>query len=111
VDQTAAPAPGTNAVVGAVATIEVTPADAEALNLAQAQGDLSLTLRSYADITGPSGRTERRVYAAAGAPSASLSQPQSQQVRVWRGGQSSDVTLSQAAPAPAPAPAPAAAVN
>jgi pilus assembly protein CpaB len=35
VDQTSTPVPGANAVVGAVATIEVSPADAEALNLAR----------------------------------------------------------------------------
>lgn len=97
VDQTSTPTPGANAVVGAVATIEVSPGDAEALNLAQAQGDLSLTLRSYADITGPSGRTVRQTYAApvAAAPRAPVAVvPQS--VRVWRGGQASEVTLSQA---------------
>jgi len=94
VDQTSTPVAGANAVVGAVATIEVSPADAEALTLAQAQGDLSLTLRSYADITGPTGRTARPVYSGGGGGtrSAAVSQP----VRVWRGGQPTDVTLSQA---------------
>lgn len=101
VDQTSTPVAGANAVVGAVATIEVSPADAEALNLAQAQGDLSLTLRSYADITGPTGRTVRRTYyAAAPAPPAAStapaavpsvaarpSPPREPSVRVWRGGQ------------------------
>ncbi len=100
VDQTSTPVPGANAVVGAVATIEVSPGDAEALNLAQAQGDLSLTLRSYADITGPTGRTVRAAapVARAAAPAAAPAPPQP--VRVWRGGQASEVTLSQAATAP-----------
>jgi pilus assembly protein CpaB len=103
VDQTSTPVPGANAVVGAVATIEVSPADAEALNLAQAQGDLSLTLRSYADITGPTGRTVRRTYANVGAPSVrnatappSTAAAPSSSVRVWRGGQATEVNLSQA---------------
>lgn len=98
VDQTAAPAPGTNAVVGAVATIEVSPADAEALNLAQAQGDLSLTLRSYADITDPSGRVARAAAIASRPTAATVPQP----VRVWRGGHATEMTLGQAAAAPAP---------
>ena len=47
------------AVVGATATLEVSPGDAEVLTLARAEGDLSLMLRSYADAAGPSGRTGR----------------------------------------------------
>ena len=47
------------AVVGATATLEVSPGDAEVLTLARAEGDLSLMLRSYADAGGPSGRTGR----------------------------------------------------
>lgn len=47
------------AVVGATATLEVSPGDAEILSLARAEGDLSLVLRSYADAGGPSGRTGR----------------------------------------------------
>jgi pilus assembly protein CpaB len=93
VDQTSTPVPGANAVVGAVATIEVSPTDAEALNLAQAQGDLSLTLRSYADITGPTGRTVRHEPASSFAPAAA-SAPKP--LRVWRGAEPTEVTLSQA---------------
>ena len=44
------------AVVGATATLEVGPRDAEALALAKSEGELSLVLRSYADTGGPSGR-------------------------------------------------------
>jgi pilus assembly protein CpaB len=47
------------AVVGATATLEVSPGDAEVMSLARAEGDLSLVLRSYADAAGPSGRTGR----------------------------------------------------
>jgi pilus assembly protein CpaB len=101
VDQTSTPVPGANAVVGAVATIEVSPSDAEALNLAQAQGDLSLTLRSYADITGPTGRTGRPVYSGGGgARSAVASAPAAPRtVRVWRGGQPTEMTPSRSAAA------------
>jgi pilus assembly protein CpaB len=96
VDQTAAPAPGTNAVVGAVATIEVAPVDAEALNLAQAQGDLSLTLRSYADISDPSGRVARRAEIVARPASAAAYAPQT--IRVWRGGQPTEMAMNSGAP-------------
>lgn len=41
------------AVVGATATLEVSSKQAEVLALSKAQGDLSLVLRSYADIAGP----------------------------------------------------------
>lgn len=44
------------AVVGATATLELGPRDAEALALAKSEGELSLVLRSYADTAGPSGR-------------------------------------------------------
>ena len=62
-----------SAVVGATATLEVGPRDAEALALAKSEGDLSLVLRSYADTGGPSGRVA--------APNR-----QSSAVRVYRGG-------------------------
>ncbi|MGV9008302.1 Flp pilus assembly protein CpaB [Brevundimonas sp.] len=62
-------------VVGATATLEVAPRDAEALALAVAEGELSLSLRSYADTNGPSGRT-----------AAPARQSQSSAVRVYRGG-------------------------
>jgi len=39
--------------IGATATVEVTPQQAENLVLAKAQGDLTLVLRSYADVGGP----------------------------------------------------------
>lgn len=45
-----------NAVVGATATVEVTPEEGQALAQARAQGTLALMLRSYADVNGPSGR-------------------------------------------------------
>jgi len=61
------------AVVGATATLEVRPGDAEALALAKSEGELSLVLRSYADTAGPSGRVAAPVR-------------QTAAVRVFRGG-------------------------
>lgn len=73
IDQTTRMEGDEQAVVGATATLELTPGDAEILAQAKAEGELSLMLRSYADAAGPSGR----VYAGAG---------QSSAVRVYRGG-------------------------
>jgi pilus assembly protein CpaB len=61
------------AVVGATATLEVGPRDAEALALAKSEGELSLVLRSYADTGGPSGR-------------AAPVTRQASAVRIYRGG-------------------------
>ncbi len=71
-------------VIGATATLEVSPSDGQALTLAKASGTLSLMLRSYADADGPAG-----VVAAA--------QPNSQMVvHVFRPGQqTADVTVSR----------------
>lgn len=55
IDQTTRAAEDEQAVVGATATLELTGQDAEVLALAKSEGDLSLTLRSYADTAGPSG--------------------------------------------------------
>jgi len=72
IDQTTRAGDDEQAVVGATATLEVGPADAEALALAKPEGELSLVLRSYADTAGPSGRVQ--------APR------QSAAVRIFRGG-------------------------
>ena len=61
------------AVVGATATLEVGPRDAEALALAKSEGELSLVLRSSADTGGPSGR-------------AAPATRQASAVRIYRGG-------------------------
>jgi pilus assembly protein CpaB len=83
IDQTTkAPEDGAQSVVGAVATLEVGESDAEALAQADAQGDLALTLRSYADVGGPSGRTTRLLTTDAG------------MVRVWRDGTASAVSAT-----------------
>jgi pilus assembly protein CpaB len=72
IDQSTRAGDDEQAVVGATATLEVTPRDAEAVALAKAEGELSLSLRSYADAAAPSGRV---------APVRSSSA-----VRVYRGG-------------------------
>ena len=74
IDQSTRAGEDEQAVVGATATLELHPADAEALALAKSEGSLSLTLRSYADTAGPSGRVRP-------------SQPTSTAVRIFRGGE------------------------
>ncbi|MFT4089746.1 MAG: Flp pilus assembly protein CpaB [Asticcacaulis sp.] len=72
-----------NTVVGATATLEVTPEEGQALAQARAQGTLALMLRSYADINGPSGRV-------------SGSDPsKANTVNVVRNGQVSEVMVSR----------------
>lgn len=72
IDQSTRAGDEEQAVVGATATLELGPRDAEALALAKSEGELSLVLRSYADTTGPSGRVQATRQASA--------------VRVYRGG-------------------------
>ncbi|MDP1912076.1 Flp pilus assembly protein CpaB [Brevundimonas sp.] len=72
IDQSTRAGDDEQAVVGATATLEVGPSDAEALALAKSEGELSLVLRSYADTGGPSGRV--------------AAVRQSSAVRVYRGG-------------------------
>jgi pilus assembly protein CpaB len=72
IDQSTRAGDDEQAVVGATATLEVGPRDAEALALAKSEGELSLVLRSYADTGGPSGRV--------------AATRQSSAVRVYRGG-------------------------
>ncbi|KQY89580.1 Flp pilus assembly protein CpaB [Brevundimonas sp. Root1423] len=73
IDQSTRAGDDEQAVVGATATLELGPRDAEALALAKSEGELSLVLRSYADTGGPSGRV------------AAVAR-QSTAVRVFRGG-------------------------
>ena len=73
IDQSTRAGDDEQTVIGATATLEVGPRDAEALTLAKSEGELSLILRSYADTGGPSGRV------ASGPRQASA-------VRVYRGG-------------------------
>jgi pilus assembly protein CpaB len=86
IDQSSAPAKDANTLVGATATLEVAAADVEALAGAQAQakqnGVLALALRSYADAGGPSGR-------------GTSSSGRTGSISVFRGGQASEVTITQ----------------
>lgn len=82
IDQTTRAGDDEQAVVGATATLEVGPLDAEALALAKSEGELSLVLRSYADTGGPSGRV-------ASGPR------QSTAVRVYRGEAAPEVVVVQ----------------
>ncbi len=77
IDQSTRAGDDEQAVVGATATLEVQPQDAVLLAQAKSEGELSLSLRSYADTAGPSGATRRRVAAAPAQPQA---------VRIYRGG-------------------------
>jgi pilus assembly protein CpaB len=54
IDQNTKPQKSAATAVGATATVEVTPLQSEYLAAAKAQGDLTLTLRSYADASGGS---------------------------------------------------------
>jgi pilus assembly protein CpaB len=74
IDQTTRAGENEQSVVGATATLEVTQRDAEILALAKSEGELSMSLRSYADAAGPSGGTGALGAASVGA------------VRVYRGG-------------------------
>lgn len=77
IDQATEPGKDSKTMVGAVATIEVAAQDVENLARAKAQGDLTLVLRSYADLAG--GRTPPRQVASG--------------VRILRAGKSSEVTV------------------
>ncbi len=71
-------------VIGATATIEVSPQDGQVVTLAKASGTLSLMLRSYADAAGPSGAVTM-------APTGDNDQT----VRVFRNGQTAEVMVSR----------------
>ena len=82
VDQTTQSAAGARAIVGAVVTLEIPAGDMEVMARAKAQGNVMLALRSYADLGGPTGRA---------GPALSNT---GNNVRVFRAGQSSQVTVA-----------------
>lgn len=86
IDQAVSPQKDQQAVIGATATLEVSPEDGQSLAQAKAMGTLSLMLRSYADVAGPSGRV-------AALPDQSVMVER--KVTVYRNGQPSDVVVSQ----------------
>jgi pilus assembly protein CpaB len=90
IDQTSEPDKDAKTMVGAVATLEVSTGDTEVLTSAQAtakaQGLLVLALRSYADAGAASGRVAAR---------GSSPDDDTSTVRVFRAGQSSEVTVTR----------------
>ena len=86
IDQ-ATQAPKGTAVIGATATLELSPVQSEVLVLAKAQGELTLVLRSYADITGPALTVAQNSDSDAGFK-ASV-------VRVFKNGQPTEVTVQR----------------
>ena len=78
-DQTTAAEKDAKTIVASTATLEVGPAEAEALAKAKAAGPVTLTLRAYTDLGGPSGLA---------APS-----QDSAVVRINRGGQTSNISV------------------
>ncbi|ESQ84657.1 hypothetical protein AEAC466_06290 [Asticcacaulis sp. AC466] len=84
IDQQVSAEEGKQSVIGATATLEVTPSDGQILTLAKASGTLSLMLRSYADAAGPSGAVMQEPVGAS-----------DQSVRVIRPGSTSEVLVSR----------------
>jgi pilus assembly protein CpaB len=78
-DQTTAAEKDAKTIVASTATLEVGPVEAEALSRAKAAGPVTLTLRAYTDLGGPSGLA---------APS-----QDSAVVRINRGGQTSSISV------------------
>lgn len=79
-DQSTAADKDAKSIVAATATLEVGPAEAEALTRAKAGGPVTLALRAYTDLGGPSGIV--------GKTAASDST-----IRINRGGQTSNVSV------------------
>jgi pilus assembly protein CpaB len=88
IDQNTARTQKGAAVVGATATLEVTPEEAELLALSKSEGELTLILRSYADTAGASS-------AAGGARVAQDVNVAPTVVKVFRNGAPSDVAVAR----------------
>lgn len=84
IDQQVSVEEGKQSVIGATATLEVSPTDGQVVTLAKASGTLSLMLRSYADASGPSG-------AMAAAPTGGGEKS----VRIFRPEQTTEVMVSR----------------
>jgi pilus assembly protein CpaB len=84
VDQSTAAEKDAKSIVAATATLEVGPIDAEALTRAKSTGPVTLSLRAYTDLGGPSGLAQGR------------RQPEDDPVvRINRGGQTSNIPVRQ----------------
>ena len=88
IDQSTKPEKATSTALGATATLEVTPEQAELLALSKSQGPLTLILRSYADANGPAiaGKGPHLASEQMGTPAV---------VRVYRNGAPSDVAVAR----------------
>jgi len=80
IDQSVAPTKGSESIVGATATLEVADDDAKTLTVAKAAGEMTLALRPFTDTTDPA---KAKTVTLNGA------------VRIFRGGQASDVMVSR----------------
>lgn len=78
-DQTTAAEKDAKTIVASTATLEVGPVEAEALTRAKAAGPITLSLRAYTDLGGPSGLA--------------VASPDSAVVRINRGGQTSNISV------------------
>jgi pilus assembly protein CpaB len=78
-DQSTAAEKDAKTIVASTATLEVGPVEAEALTRAKAAGPVTLTLRAYTDLGGPSGLA--------------VPSQDSAVVRINRGGQTSSISV------------------
>lgn len=78
-DQASAAEKDAKTIVASTATLEVGPVEAEALTRAKAAGPVTLTLRAYTDLGGPSGLA--------------VASQDSSVVRINRGGQTSSISV------------------
>jgi pilus assembly protein CpaB len=84
-DQSTAAEKDAKSIVAATATIEVSPIDAEALTKAKATGPVTLSLRAYTDLGGPSGVTSK--------PAAQRKREEPVIIRINRGGQTTNIPV------------------
>jgi pilus assembly protein CpaB len=98
IDQTTHPDKDAAAVIGATATLEVLPKEAEALAVSKSAGNLSLALRSYADAKAATGSTKAtplaRIGGEGGQQGGGAGAP-AQGVKVYRNGVASIAPVSQ----------------
>ena len=80
-DQSTAADKDAKSIVAATATLEVGPTEAEALTRAKAGGPVTLALRAYTDLGGPSGLARKAAVA-------------DSTIRINRGGQTSNISVS-----------------
>lgn len=87
IDQATAASEESNALIGAVATLEVSPEAADALTEAMALGQMQLALRSFADLGQPTGR--------AWDPAPSVDEGARSTIKIYSQGETTEVAVSQ----------------